>query len=301
METFKKLLLLPSNNKWKYESFIEVQQPTVHVMLLMNSNWVNASSFDLVYSLLSSYTNVKKPQRLLFKDVEYLYFYFLTVINNKSEFEIKHTCDHCSAKKTVLVDISTLDVTYAKSVPINTVQIGQFELQFAPRTLQHCYETATTNISEEDKLKKVLNFLKPQFVGGTYNGSEKLKEKDFDDVVSYLKLINVLKVFKLVQEEPYGFPSTVKHYCSSCGSENGVSLVDPFSFSSYYENSTDSSSKDFLKTLVTIGASKTLSFSEFLSLPVSQMVNFTDAISEVLKTKYGKNGKSYFDEVQEEY
>ena len=302
METFKKLLLLPSNNKYKYNSLIEVQLPKVEVMLLIKSNWASSSPLDSLYSFVSLYTNVKRPQRLLFKDAEYLYFYFLSLINNKTTFDFTQYCEHCNEKKSVEVDISTLDVTYLKSYNETSVHVKGFELRFVPRTLEHCYHTATKSLESDSNLTKIYNFLEPQFCGGFY-GSEKLHSSDFQEVFSALNLSSLSSVLKEVKNENYGLPSQLTHHCSKCENQVTLQLFDPVAFSSYYtpEEVTQKTSKDFYKTVVSVAGSKTLSFSEFLNLPVTEVESVTEAVSDYLKTKYGKSGKNYFDEFQEEY
>lgn len=302
METFKKLLLLPSNNKYKYNSLVEVQLPKVEVMLLIRSSWNNSSPLDSLYSFVRLYTNVRRPQRLLFKDAEYLYFYFLSLINNKTTFDFTQYCTHCEEKKSVSVDLSSLNVTYCNELHNTSVTTRDFTLHFAPRTLEHCYHTATKSLESDSSATKLYNFLEPQFVSGTY-GSEVLQKSDFKEVFSVLNLSSLSTVLKQVKNESYGLPSELKHYCSKCNNEVTVSLFDPVSFSSYYSNEdyTTKPNKDFYKTVVSVAGSKTLSFSEFLNLPVTEVESVTEAVSDYLKSKYGKSGKSYFDEFQEEY
>ena len=110
---FWKPLLLPSNGII-YDKIIEIKEPTVAFMLSIKSGWLSSSENELIYSLIKEHTSFKNPEKILYKDSQFLYFYFLSLLNNKSTIDIYNICNYCKYKSTIEVYLANFDITYAK-------------------------------------------------------------------------------------------------------------------------------------------------------------------------------------------
>ena len=70
--------------------------------------------------------------------------------------------------------------------------------------------------------------------------------------------------------------------------------------SSMYTSPSNDKTKELLDTAVSIAGSKTISYSDFLNSPITNIDSLMQSIQDFLKKKYGKGKSDYLDDFQEE-
>jgi folate-dependent tRNA-U54 methylase TrmFO/GidA len=67
-----------------------------------------------------------------------------------------------------------------------------------------------------------------------------------------------------------------------------------------YTSPSNDKTKELLDTAVSIAGSKTISYSDFLNSPITNIDSLMQSIQDFLKKKYGKGKSDYLDDFQEE-
>lgn len=297
---FSKPLLLPSNGII-YDKIIEIKEPTVAFMLSIKSGWLSSSENELVYCLIKEHTSFKNPEKILYKDSQFLYFYFLSLLNSKSTIDILNICNHCKYKSTIEVDLANLDIKYAteKDLKNKNYSFDDFIFNFRPRTLGDNIESGIKNLQSKEKtIISISNFIESQFLNGTYK-QEPFYRNEIQEILQEIGIAESMKILDLIQYEDWGLPNYITHYCTKCSKKNNLIISDPF-ISSIYSSPSENKTEELLKTAIDISASKTISYAEFLNTPISNIDNLLNAIQEFLKKKYGKGKSDYLDQFEEE-
>ena len=121
---FYKPILLPSNGV-PYNELIHLKEPTISLLLYSKSNFLAASENDLVLSILKEYTSIKNPENFYYKDIQYIWFYFINLLNNNTQISVPHTCFNCNNSLTLKIDIAELDLKYASNELRNNYNIDE--------------------------------------------------------------------------------------------------------------------------------------------------------------------------------
>jgi hypothetical protein len=297
---FYKPLLLPSNGII-YDKIIKIKEPTVAFMLSIKSGWLSSSENELIYSLIDCYTSFKNPEKILYKDSQFLYFYFLSLLNNKSTIEISNVCNHCKYKSIIEIDLADLDIKYATSNDLQNKSylFDHFVFNFKPRTLGDNIESGIKNLQSKEKtITNISNFIQSQFLNGSYKDSP-FYGNEIEEILQEIGIAESMRILDLIQYEDWGLPNYISHYCTECSKKNNLIISDPF-ISSIYSSPSENKIIELLKTAIDISASKTISYTEFLNTPISNIDNLLQAIQEFLKKKYGKGKSDYLEQFEEE-
>lgn len=295
-----KPLLLPSNGI-PYNKIIQIKEPTVSFILANSSGWLSSSENELVYSLIKEYTNIKNPEKIYYKDTQFIYFYFLSLLNSNSIIEIQNFCEYCEYRSAIEVDLAELNVKYATKIDFENkkFEYEDFIFYFRSRKLIDNIETGIKNLPFKDKtVKSISNFIIPQFLNGTYK-NEPFYDNEIEQILEEIGITQAIKIFDFVQQEEWGLPNSVKHYCTNCNFLNNIRISDPF-ISSMYFNPKISDIKNLLSTAISITGSKTISYNDFLNTPISLLEQLLEQIKDFLNKKYGKGKSDYLDQFEEE-
>jgi len=296
-----KPLLLPSNNI-PYNGVIEVREPLVEFLISVNLPFLNSSENDILYSLLKNYTSVKNPLNLYYKDIQFLWYYFLMLLNEKTTITQDFECINCKSERSIIIDLANININYAnKDSFLNTKFEGNnWELNFRKRIFKDNIESGSKLININfESLEWIHGFISPQFINGYYNELEITKE-DLYDVLLELGLGHAQKILLDLRYEDWGMDNSVFHFCSKCNTKNEIFISDPYRSSLYSISELQEKKSELLSTLVTISATKTLSYSEMLNIPISLLETVTDNIKTTIEKKYG-DGKSNYLENYEDY
>jgi hypothetical protein len=296
-----KPLLLPSNNI-PYNGVIEVREPLVEFLISVNLPFLNSSENDILYSLLKNYTSVKNPLNLYYKDIQFLWYYFLMLLNEKTTITQDFECINCKSERSIIIDLANININYAnKDSFLNTKFEGNnWELNFRKRIFKDNIESGSKLININfESLEWIHGFIVPQFISGYYNKLEITKE-DLYDVLLELGLGHAQKILLDLRYEDWGMDNSVFHFCSKCNTKNEIFISDPYRSSLYSISELQEKKSELLSTLVTISATKTLSYSEMLNIPISLLETVTDNIKTTIEKKYG-DGKSNYLENYEDY
>ena len=297
---FWKPLLLPSNGI-TYSKIIEIKEPTVSFLLALKRGWLSSSENELIYCLIREYTSFKNPEKILYKDSQFLYFYFLSLLNSKSIIDVQNTCNYCNYKSTIEVDLANLNIKYAKESDLKNKKycFGDFVFNFRNRILSDSIESGIKNLQFKQKtVETISNFIEPQFLNGTYK-DEEFKSYEIYEILQEIGITQAMEIFDLLQFEDWGLPNQIEHYCTKCKRKNKLTISDPL-MSSMYTSPNNDKTKELLDTAVSIAGSKTISYSDFLNSPITNIDSLMQSIQDFLKKKYGKGKSDYLDDFQEE-
>lgn len=301
--SFYKPLLLPSNNV-PYNSLIHVREPDISLLLALKGNFLNSSESDLYFSIIKKYTSIEYPEKFYFKDIQYVWYYFYTILNNSDELKIPFSCNYCNTQKTLIIKISDLETTYAKEEDFleKEIKINDFTFFFRKRLFGDNIISGMTNLESKNKdsIYYFFNFLKPQCTKINHNG----EEFDNSALLEALEVIGInesMYIFEKVKEENWGLESSFSYNCKDCNNEQKVLISDPFRSSLYITSDVVNNSEDLLDSLLTVSSFKVISFNELLNLPISFLDPTFSSVNKIIKKKYGGSNKiDYFDHLREE-
>ena len=295
-------ILLPSNNV-VYNSIIEIKELDVAFLIELKTGFLDLSENDLIYSMIKNYTNISDPKKLYYKDIQYLYNFFLSLLNKSDELKIPNVCFNCNDKLNIKINLSKFKTKYATKEDFieKKFKINDFEFYFRNRLFEDNIISGLINFeNEESNINSIINFLKPQCTKIIHDNKEydnSLLKEAFLEV----RLDDIINVFEELRSENWGIDSFFNYQCLKCGSNNKVFISDPYR-SSYYFNSRDSTNNlELLESLVQLSSFKILNFSELINLPLSIWEPIVGYINDTIKKKYGgKNSVGYLESFHEE-
>lgn len=300
---FYKPILLPSNNVL-YNSIIEIKEIDVSFLIQLRGSFLNSSETELTYSLIKKYTNIKDPMKLFYKDVQYIYYLYLTMLNKTDELKIPNVCIHCNEKINIKINLSKFKTKYATKEDFleRIFNIHDFKFYFRNRLFEDNIISGITNFeNEKDNINNVINFLKPQCTKIIYN-EDKIYDNSFlKDAFLEIGLNNIIKIFDELREESWGIDSFFFYECKKCQTNNKVFISDPYRSSFYFFDNDSSFDSELLELLIQLSSFKILRYSELLSTPLSMWDPLVKNMTDVIKKKYGgKNSSGYLEQFQEE-
>lgn len=299
---FYKPILLPSNGV-PYDSLIHIKEPTISLLLYSRSNFLSNSESDLILSVLKKFTSIEKPEELYYKDVQYIWFYFVNLLNNSNELNIPYTCYNCNNSLSLKVNMSELNLNYASKDNFKNriIKYNDFTFEFRNRLFKDNIITGINNISNDNNVESIKNFLYPQCIKIIHESNE-YDNDAFGDALLEIGSDNSLLLFDEIRKEDWGLQSHFVYRCKKCNLVDNVFISDPYRSSLYYSTDNDNKNEELLETLITISSFKMLSFNELLDLPLSLWEPTVNKINKIVKKKYGsKNSTGYFEHLQEEY
>jgi hypothetical protein len=300
--SFYKPLLLPSNNI-PYNGLIHVKEPDISLLLMLKGSFVNSSEVDLYFSVIKKYTSIEKPEELYFRDIQYIWYYFYTNLNQSDELKIPFSCNFCGNEKTLIIKISDLETKYAKKEDFleKEININDFTFYFRNRFFGDNIISGITNLESNNKnsIYYFFNFLKPQCTKIRHK-NEEFDNEALLEALEVIGLNETMYIFDKIKEENWGLESSFSYTCKNCNNEQKVLISDPFRSSLYVASSTINNSDDLLETLLSVSSFKIISFNELLNLPISFLDPTFNSINKIVKKKFGNNKTDYFDHLREE-
>jgi hypothetical protein len=300
--SFYKPVLLPSNGI-PYDPIIHIMEPDVSLLLSIKNNFINNSESELIFSVIKKYTSIEYPEKYYFNDIQYLWFLFLSTVNNSTLISVPYVCYDCTNSTTLKIDTSELQLNYAKkdNFKNKVFQINDFVFEFRNRLFGDNIITGISTISNSDVLVNIKNFLKPQCVKILHGGKE-YDSDFFEDALLEIGINHSSELFDSLKDEEWGLISYIHHKCKKCNTNNKVYVSDSFRSSIYYSNSKISQKMELLDTLITLSSFKVINFNELLNIPISIFEPTIKKIEKILKKKYNsKNSTSnYFEDLEEE-
>lgn len=295
-------ILLPSNNV-VYNSIIEIKELDVAFLVELKTGFLDLSENDLIYSMIKNYTNVSDPKKLYYKDIQYLYNFFLSLLNKSDELKIPNICSNCNDKLNIKINLSRFKTKYATKEDFieKKFTVNDFEFYFRNRLFEDNIISGLINFeNEESNINSIINFLKPQCTKIIYQNKE-YDGSFIKDAFLEIRLDNIINIFEELRSENWGIDSFFNYKCKKCNSNNKVFISDPYR-SSYYFNSRDSfNNLELLESLVQLSSFKILNFSELINLPLSIWEPVVGYINDTVKKKYGgKNSVGYLESFHEE-
>lgn len=299
---FYKPLLLPSNNV-PYDSVISVREPNVEFLLQLKTAFLDSSENELIFSLIKRYTNIEEPKKLYYKDAQYLFYYFLTLINGDDEIKIPNVCYNCQDDVNLIVKLSDFKTNFAekKDFELRLIKVNDFNIYFRNRLFCDNIITGMINLENKgDQLKTIINFIKPQCVKIIYEGNE--YSGDFiEDVLIEIGYQNSLDIFEELRSESWGIDSHFNYPCKKCKKENKVYLSDPFRSSFYFIKEKKRNNLELLENLLSVASFKVITFNEMLNIPISLWESTIKHVNKIIKKKYStKDSTEYLEQFQEE-
>jgi hypothetical protein len=300
---FYRPLLLPSNNV-VYNSLIEIKELDISFLLQMRSSFLDASESDLVYSIIKKYTNIYDPHKLYYKDAQYLYYFFLSMLNKSDEIRLPNICTKCNDNINIKINLSKFQTKYADKEDFleKEYKIKDFTFYFRNRLLEDNIISGIVNFENEKKdVTGIINYLKPQCIKIIHN-DEIYDNSNFEDACSEIGLENVIKIFEELRNESWGIDSFFLYICKKCGNENKAFISDPYRSSYYGISKSFSANLEILELLIQLSSFKILSFEDLLSIPLSLWEPTVQYINQLIKKKYGgKNSTGYLEQFHEEF
>ena len=299
---FYKPILLPSNNV-VYNSIIEVKELDVSFLVELKTNFLDLSENDLIYSIIKRYTNIKDPGKLYYKDIQYIYFFFLSLLNNNDELKIPNICSSCNDKISIKIKLSKFKTKYAKKEDFieKKFEVNDFTFYFRNRLFEDNIISGVINFeNQEDQNNNIINFLKPQCTKIFF------QDKEYDnsflkDAFLEIRLENIINIFDDLRSEDWGINSFFIYQCKKCNYDNKVFISDPYRSSQYFASNDSFNNLELLELLVQLSSFKMLSYSELINLPLSIWEPIIKVINETVKKKYGnKNSTGYLESFNEE-
>jgi hypothetical protein len=299
---FYKPLLLPSNNV-PYDSIVSIKEPDVSFLLQLKTSFLDSSEIEMIYALIKKYTDIVDPKKLYYKDAQYLFYYFFTIINSSDEIKIPSVCFKCDHDVDLLVNLSDFDTVFAKKehFEIKKIKINGFEFYFRNRLFSDNIFTGMINLeNKNNQLKNIINFIKPQCMKVIYN-DEEFSGEYIEDALIEIGYQNSLNVFEELRSEPWGIDSYFFYNCSKCGEKNKTYLSDPFRSSFYFSKEKSGGNLELLHSLLEISSFKIISFDDMLNIPLSLWESTVSHVNKIIKKKYStKDSVGYLDQFQEE-
>ena len=299
---FYKPLLLPSNNV-PYDSIVSVKEPDVEFLLQLRTAFLDSSENEIIYSLIKKYTNIEDPKNLYYKDAQYLFYFFLTMINGDDEMKVPNVCYNCDDDVNLVINISDFKTNFAKKedFELRLITINGFNMYFRNRLFSDNIITGMINLEiKNDQLKTIINFIKPQCVKIIYDDKE--YPGDFiEDVLIEIGYQNSLNIFEELRSESWGIDSHFLYECKKCKKENKVYLSDPFRSSFYFIKERKKDNLELLENLLSIASFKIITFNEMLNTPISLWESTVKHVNKIIKKKYStKDSSGYLEQFQEE-
>ena len=299
---FYKPLLLPSNNV-PYNSIVSVSEPKLELLLQLKTAFLDSSENELIFSLIKKYTNVEDPKELYYKDAQYLFYYFLTLINGDDEMKIPNICYNCNDNVNLVVNLSDFKTNFAKKEDFEprVISVNNFNIYFKNRLFADNIITGMINLEDKnDQLKMIINFIKPQCLKIIYQDKE--YPGDFiEDVLIEIGYQNSLNIFEELRSEPWGIDSHFLYQCKKCNKDNKVYLSDPFRSSFYFFKEKKKNNLELLENLLSIASFKVIGFNEMLNMPISLWESTVKHVNKIIKKKYSKQDSTeYLEQFQEE-
>jgi hypothetical protein len=300
---FYKPILLPSNNI-VYNSVIEIKEIDVAFLIQLRASFLNSSETELTYALIKQYTNIKEPKKLFYKDIQYIYYLYLTMLNKTDELKVPNVCNNCNDKVNIKINLSKFQTKYATKEDFTdrSFSVKDFNFFFRNRLFKDNIISGIINFeNEKSNINNVINFLKPQCTKIIYNNTETYDNSYLEDAFLEIGLDNIIKIFDDLREESWGIDSSFFYECKKCGSNNKAFISDPYRSSFYFFEKDSSFDSELLELLVQLSSFKMLTYSELLSTPLSIWDILVKQMTDVIKKKYGgKNSSGYLEQFQEE-
>jgi hypothetical protein len=299
---FYKPILLPSNNV-VYNSIIEVKELDVSFLVELKTNFLDLSENDLIYSIIKRYTNIKDPAKIYYKDVQYIYFFFLSLLNNNDELKIPNICPNCNDKINIKISLSKFKTKYATKEDFTEKKfiINDFTFYFRNRLFEDNIISGLINFENQEKdINGIINFLKPQCTKIVIQNTE-YDNSFLKDAFLEIRIENILNIFDELRSESWGINSFFTYQCKKCNYDNKVFISDPYRSSHYFTSNDSFNNLELLELLVQLSSFKTLSYSELINLPLSIWEPTVKIINDTIKKKYGgKNSVGYLESFHEE-
>jgi hypothetical protein len=300
---FYKPLLLPSNNVI-YNSVIEIKELDVSFLLELKTSFLDLSENDLIYSIIRKYTNVIDPKKLYYKDIQYIYYFFLSSLNKSDELKIPNICIKCNDKINLKINLSKFKTKYATEEDFLDKKFifKDFIFYFRNRLFEDNIISGLINFeNEENDIDSITNFIKPQCI--------KIVSKDQEYSNFYLKdafleigLENIIKIFDSLRSESWGIDSFFFYECKKCNQNNKVFISDPYRSSYYFSPKDSFNNLELLELLIQLSSFKILQYSELIEIPLSLWEPIVKTLNETIRKKYsGKNSAGYLENFQEEF
>jgi hypothetical protein len=301
MINYYKPILLPSNGI-PYDPIIHIREPNVSLLLAMRTNFLSNSENDIMFSIIKKFSSIESPENLYYKDIQYVWFLFLSMLNNSNVINIPHVCLYCNNSITIEINTSELELKYADNdVFKNKIfESNNFIFEFRKRLFKDNIITGLNNIGNEEILSNIVNFLKPQCIKIYYNNQE--YDNDFlESALLEIGINDSSEIFnQLKKEEDWGLKSCFDHTCKKCKQSSEVLVSDPFRSSLYFAGISNKKI-ELLDNLLSIASFKIVSLNELLELPISLFESTVNNLTKIIKKKYGsKDSFDYLDYFEQE-
>jgi len=299
---FYKPILLPSNNI-VYNSLIEIKELDVSFLLELKTGFLDFSENDLIYSIIKRYTNIIDPGEIYYKDVQYIYYFFLSSLNKSDELKIPNICIECNDKINIKINLSKFKTKYAtkKDFIEKKFEINNFIFYFRNRLFKDNIISGLINFENQEKnIDNIINFLNPQCTKIIYENNE-YDNSFLKDAFLEIRIENIIKIFDELRNEDWGIDSFFYYDCKKCNHKNKVFISDPYRSSYYFSSKDNYNNLELLELLTQLSSFKTLSYTELINLPLSLWEPTVKTINDTIKKKYGgKNSVGYLESFHEE-
>ena len=274
-------------------------------LLKLKTSFLDSSENDLIYSIIKDYTNIKDPTELYYKDTQYIYYLFLSMLNKNDEIILTNICYNCNQKINIKTNLSKFKTKYATKEDFEEkiFEFNDFTFFFRNRLFRDNIISGIINFeNQEEDINGLINFLTPQCTKIKYQNKE-YDNSFLKDAFLEIGLSNVIQILDKLKSESWGIDSYFFHECKKCNLENKIYLSDPYRSSYYFIPEKDfKSNLEMLEIVIQISSFKILSYSELLSIPVNLWEPTIKYINDVIKKKYsGKNSAGYLENFQEEF
>lgn len=294
---YYKPLLLPSNGKL-YKNLVHICEPDVSFMIRMNSAFLSLNESDFLFSIIKRFTSFENPEDLLFRDAYYIWIYFYSFFAKEESMRISGVCDACEERSSVNVELSKFKTKPLSDEIESTICINDWEITYSKRLLKHNIKTAffISELEDRESVHVFSSFVKPQITGMKKDGKS-IDLQYVDDMILDIGVSNLKKLFDAFRTEDWGLPDFFEYICPQCKDKAKAFLCDPLRSSVYMEDFEEKKSEMFENALI-ISSTKTVSFSDILSIPISSWEEFVSHIDKIQQKKNGKT--SYFDAIAED-
>jgi hypothetical protein len=299
-----KPLLLPSSGFAGYPELIDLYPMDIGFILDSKNSFINLSFTEFLYWVVKNYTNIKKPQEVLFFDAVYVYL-VLYAFFISSEYETNNNCDSCKKTNDLFLDLSSLDIKYMKKSEDMSKKISHSGIEFdiRPRKIIDSIKSGNIDITlnEEALIDRIFKYIYFQCNEIKFNNEIVNDPDELCDVIRYYGSKNIknhMNFFDEVKNIDLSFGFITKKYeCYFCKKINDTTIFDPFSSAMLHgvSDSDDAflNEKNDLKNFFLAASQDIITISEIRKVPLNKSDVFFDALNEALKIKTGTTTKDY--------